>query len=163
MIVGALVRGLGAGLSAAWLVLGCGSAASRPVDARDRVLGKYPASEVLLRFKRPCRVAAEGGGDYRLPAGDYPPVAADAGGVFFEPPLVVELQREAGSVWLFGVGVYLPSGAVSARAPRIWVEGVGMERGSLVRNKLAPLPEECWRPRGAAMEIVPRGPEDSGP
>ncbi len=140
---------------------GCARLHDQSLSPDDLIFERYPGNETVLRLKVPCPVLSDDGSRFILPIGDYDPVAADTGGLFYEAPLSVELKRGDQSAWLFGLGVYFPSSFRSISGPYLWVESVTLERGTLRRVKRWALPEQCWKPYGSTIAIVHNGAEIS--
>lgn len=139
----------------------CAVTSDRPISSRDRIFGTLPGGETVLRLKVPCSVPSDGGSIYLLPVGDYTPISADSQGIFYEVPRSVELRRGEKSVWIWGLGVHFPFGGRPSSHPSVWLEGVDLERGSVIRAKRWALPQPCWQPYGTTMTIVHKGVEVS--
>lgn len=144
-------------LAVALSVLGCAPSYDHSVSAGDLVYGKYPGNETVLRLKSSCAVPSDDGAAYMLPAGDYDPVAADSGGLFYEAPSAVELRQGDHSVLLSGLGIYLPLRNRGGAPPSLWTEGVSLERGTLRRVRRSPLPNPCWNPDGGTLSVIHKG------
>lgn len=140
-------------------LLGCSSTTDRPITSGDRVFGTYPGGETKLRVKVACSVSSGDGSVYMLPVSDYPSVSADSQGVFYESPLLVELQSGQRSVLLQNVGIHFPFNARPGSRPSLWTTGANLEWGTVSRVKRWALPEPCWKPYGTTMVIVHKGVE----
>ena len=147
-------------LIAAWIA-GCAPTPDRPLDPYDLVFGKVPASETFLRLQAPCHFVAPNGTGWFLHAGDYKPISADSGGIFYGTPddSVPQEHRRLGQVTLSGDGIHFPFEGPASSAPALWVVATSLEWGTQRRVRHWALPDRCWKPYGTTMVIIHKGVE----
>ena len=128
----------------------CAPKSDRPLAPSDLVFGKYPAEETVLRLKVPCSTEEPGGRRrFDLPVGDYRPITADSGGVYYHAPAPV----------ISWIGIYFPFEARASSFPFFWNQVTNLEWGRGGSEKEWILPERCWKPYGTTMAIVHKGVE----
>jgi hypothetical protein len=99
-----------------------------------------------------------------LPVGDYIPMYADSGGIFYAVParkdaICINCPPGMPLSPTEGWGIYFPIDAQSNSPPHLWHQVLNLEWGRVRGEKLTALPEQCWQPYGAAMVIVRNGEE----